>query len=44
MGLIESQLSFCKNRLGIKLPTKVDMLLKKETKPNQTNTVEFGHK
>ena len=34
MGWIISQLFFLENSLGIKLPTKFDMQLNKETKPS----------
>ena len=34
MGYIVSLLLFYKDRFGIKYPTKVDMTLNKETKPN----------
>ena len=36
MGQIVPLLFFYENGIGIKYPTKIDMPLNKETKPNQT--------
>ena len=40
MNLIVPLLFFYKDVFGVKKPTKVDILWNKETKPNQTSTLE----
>ena len=44
MGEIVPLLFFLENGFGIKLPTKVDVPLNKETKPNLISWIQVEHK